>query len=53
MKARIFGDLGGKALSFGSKPAQTGQNSPVLFTDRLTGGIPILLIRSDLQASAG
>jgi hypothetical protein len=50
MKARIFVDLGRKSVAFGLK---TGWNSPVLFTDRLTGGNPILLIHSDLQAGTG
>ena len=38
----------GKALFLAQDQLKTGRNSPVLFTDQLTGGIPMILIRGDL-----
>jgi hypothetical protein len=49
----LCADLRGKALFLAQNRLKTGQNWPVLFTDRLTGWIPKLLINSDLQANTG
>jgi hypothetical protein len=51
--ADIRGFGAGKRCSLAPERLKTGQNPPVLFTDRLTDVFPKMLIHSGLQASAG